>query len=272
MEIVCNQRAPRRTAIWNPAFTLIELLVVVVIIALLASLLLPALSQTKTQAKSIACRSNLRQLGIQLAIYVHDYSVYPSSRYVETNLVGTPDNMGVVWVRSPSDEQGIKRCPARIYRNPSVSLGGTVRFSGETSYGYNNLGYIGVKGLQVSPPYKGLGLDAANGLYRTVREADVQTPSEMLALGDNFSLLPKSGSDLPEDVVAESSYFGRQETSENRGSGVIETVKRAAARHRNRGNVAFCDGHVEALTFKRLFLVRDDVSLRRWNRDHEPHR
>jgi hypothetical protein len=34
----------------------------------------------------------------------------------------------------------------------------------------------------------------------------------------------------------------------------------------------FADGHVEALTFKRLFLDRDDESLRQWNIDHEPHR
>ena len=62
------------------------------------------------------------------------------------------------------------------------------------------------------------------------------------------------------------------ETAKVQGRQVAEEVKRAAARHQNRGNVAFCDGHVEALTFKRLFLDRDDGSLRRWNRDNEPHR
>jgi len=57
-------------------FTLIELLIVVAIIAMLASLLMPALGAARARAKSIACRSNLKQNGLLYFTYMNDFNEY----------------------------------------------------------------------------------------------------------------------------------------------------------------------------------------------------
>jgi prepilin-type N-terminal cleavage/methylation domain-containing protein/prepilin-type processing-associated H-X9-DG protein len=247
------------------AFTLVELLVVIMIVGVLASLLLPALSIVKAAAHATTCKNHLHQMGLALKMYLDEnssrYPLYvgssgPSNGDATNSSWETPVYWSsklflyypVNWTNAGylcPGYKGLTRGP--IAPNRGTRLG---------SYAYNARGsvvdYAYIDGQ--------LGLGAKVALQAAVSESQVKVPSEMFAIGESRY-----------DNAKKNSYTSDSAGGLDRLECVVGPFSSPfdPRRHAKRYNQLFCDGHVSALNPMVLFNPTNTASM--WNYDHEPH-
>ena len=216
------------------AFTLIELLVVIAIIAILASMLLPALNQSRETARKGACQGNLKQLGTAVAMYCDDYNRFPLLQDGSTSgykylynfarwkrmlapYAGVSIDAGLEASNKPDPvvSTGVFRCPSWANEKMVKPLpANSLQHGG--GYGWNH----GAQG-------------EAYGLGTKTHKApgSVYKPSETIAIADSSDIATGNGEKA-------ALYYKDTEAS----------GKVVGDRHSNGINAAWVDGHVSYLT------------------------
>jgi len=240
--------------------------VVIAIIAILAAMLLPALSRAKTKAKQAGCLSNLHQIGLGYVMYISDYKQYPGSG----GYYGGPYTY--VWmtrILPLMNNRGAFRCPAAAPNsawdtNLNLTLGGTSENGTYDPFAVTSNSRFSLAdndwGLDLGhQPTLGVGGDVSGGVYAgRVTEAMVARPSDFIVIGDvkaqaNAALISFDANLDPTDGSA-----GHSQWPSNRHNGRIDFL--------------YADGHADGIG-KRPDVVSASNTLwrRRWNNDDRAH-
>ncbi|MES2464949.1 MAG: DUF1559 domain-containing protein [Armatimonadota bacterium] len=211
------------------AFTLIELLVVIAIIAILAAILFPVFAQARSKARSAACLSNLKQIGLSIMQYGQDYDeMYPPTDYDDTSGRVVWQNLVEPYVKagvsgsSATQVKGVFVCPDLNASIPDT----TAPFA--ATVGQNPLRSYGTNRFLMNPLRVG-GMTGARAIALT----EVGSPSAVVMLSPNLGNLP--------DVT------GRDDRYDTAAAGAANDAAYMNVRSRHQGgaNYAFADGHAK---------------------------